>query len=108
MRNSTVPNKTVRSTMVAAQFHTGAMKLTLYDVNEVVLSPITLIVVHPDAEKRKVTREGFGSDVPVTVMISAPLVVRALDGEVANSRRGTKGIFVAENVGVEPYIDVEP
>jgi hypothetical protein len=48
------------------------------------LSPVTSIVVHPDAEKRKVTREGLGNEAPLTVITSAPLVERALEGDVVN------------------------
>ncbi len=53
----------------------------------IVLSPTMLTVVHPDAENRKVTRDGSGSKTPVNVMTSAPLVERALDGDVAKIKR---------------------
>ncbi len=66
------------------------------------LSPKTLIVAHPDAEKRKVTRDGSGSKTPLTVMMSVPLVERALDGEVVKMRRGMKGRIAVDDVGVEP------
>ncbi len=59
-------------------------------------------VVHPGAEKRKVTREGSGNEAPSTVMTSDPLVERALDGEVANIRKGMKGTIAVDDVGVEP------
>ncbi len=68
-----------------------------------------LIVVHPDAEKRKVTRDGTGSEVPLTVMMSAPLVERALDGEVVKTTmREMKGRIAVDEVGVEPKSDVDP
>ncbi len=67
-----------------------------------VLYPITLTVVHPDAEKRKVTREGSGNVAPVTAMTSVPLVERALDGEVVKNKGGMKGRIAVEDVGVEP------
>jgi hypothetical protein len=72
------------------------------------LSPVTLTVAHPDAVKRKVTREGSGSEAPVTVMMSAPLVERALDGEVVKIRRGMKGRIAVDDVGVEPKLEVDP
>ncbi len=72
------------------------------------LSPVTSTVVHPDAEKRKVTRDGFGSEAPVTVMTSVPLVERALDGDVVKIRRGMKGRIAVDDVGVEPKLDVDP
>ncbi len=72
------------------------------------MSPMTSTVVHPVAEKRKVTREGLGNEAPLTVMISAPLVERALDGEVANIRRGMKGRIAVDDAGVEPKLDVDP
>ncbi len=98
----------MRTAFVAAQVQTGAMNLTWSEVKGFVLSPTTLTVGHPDAEKRKVTRDGSGNNVPSTVMMSAPLVERALDGEVANNRRGMKGRIAVEEVGVEPYLDVDP
>ncbi len=67
-----------------------------------VLSPLTSTVVHPDAEKRKVMREGSGNDTPLTVMTSDPLVERALDGEAVNIRREMKGRIAVDDVGVEP------
>jgi hypothetical protein len=70
-------------------------------VNGFVLSPTTLTVVHPDAEKRKVTRDGLGNEAPVTAMMSAPLVERALDGDVAKVRRGMKGRIAVDDVGLE-------
>ena len=66
------------------------------------LSPTTLTVVHPDAEKRKVTRDGSGNESPVTMIMSVPLVERALDGEVVNIWRGMKGRIAVDDVGVEP------
>ncbi len=72
------------------------------------MSPMTLAVMHPDAEKRKVTREGSGKKAPVTVMTSAPLVERALDGEVVKIRRGMKGRIAVDDVGLEPKLDVDP
>ena len=64
--------------------------------------------VHPDAENLKVTREGSGNEVPVTVMMSAPLVERALDGDVVKIRRGMKGRIAVDDVGVEPKLIVDP
>ncbi len=99
----------VRSTLVAAQVQTGAMNLTWEEVKGNVLFPTTSIVVHPDSEKRKVTREGSGSEGPVTVIMSAPLVDRALDGEVVKMNlRGMKGRIAVDNEGVEPNLDVDP
>ncbi len=66
------------------------------------LLPKTSTVVHPDAEKRKVTRDGLGNKSPLTVMASAPLVERALDGDVAKTSRGMKGRIAVDDVEVEP------
>ncbi len=72
------------------------------------LSPTTSTGAHPDAEKRKATRDGSGNEAPVTVMTSAPLVESALDGEAANIRRGMKGRVAVDDSGVEPKLDVDP
>ncbi len=73
-----------------------------------VLSPVTSTVAHPDDEKRKVTREGSGNEEPLTIMMSAPLVARALDGETVKSRRGIKGRIAVDDVEVEPWLEVDP
>ncbi len=78
------------------------MNLTISEVKGFVLSPVTSTVAHPDAEKRKVTRDGLGNESPVTVMTSVPLVERALDGEVVNIWTGTKGRIAVDDVGLEP------
>ncbi len=67
-----------------------------------VTSPTTSTDVHPDAEKRKVTREGSGNEAPLTAIISAPLVERALDGEVEYVRRWMKGRIAVDELRVEP------
>ncbi len=72
------------------------------------LSPTTSTVAHPDAEKRKVTREGSGNETPLTVMTSAPLVERALDGEAVKNKGGMKGRNAVDDSGVEPKFDVDP
>ncbi len=67
-----------------------------------VLLPTTSTDMQPDAENRKVTSEGSGSELPVTVIMSAPLVERALDGEVVKIRRGMKARVDTDDVGFEP------
>jgi hypothetical protein len=76
--------------------------ITCSEVKGFVLSPFTSTVVHPDAEKRKVTREGLLNKDPLTVMMSAPLVDRALDGEVAYIRIRMKGRVAVDEINVEP------
>ncbi len=66
------------------------------------MSPTTSTGGHPDAEKRKVTREGSGNKTPLIVMTSAPLVERALDGDVVKIMNGIKGMIAVDDAAVEP------